>query len=1626
MVIQVREERPFPKSQTNMLRRKFQIIWNEEMLNQRMGSSIRYRAKIVLFAFLAVMATHADQSIAQIGRPRPRMAQLNMEVALMSAPREVMVLLDEAEEGIKKEQWGEATLALGILLGLEESRQADLTGADFFILDEYIPIGPGEVPKIPGQQVPGQLAPVQPPKQPEAKTFNGARSTVFKRVYELIESLPIEATKIVDLRYGTQAEQLLEQAIAESDWERVASVASKYGFTSAGQDASVILGQHWLRKGDARRASRLFSKAFRQKSAADRYGPELGILAASTLHSAGMESEALSVFESTRTQFKQGEFTWKGTKVSWDGRSVLSKADLDKIELSGQQSIDRIIKQPYYQSGIATRNADTNAGIPLPFLSWHAELHESEPHKDNLELTLKQKLPDSKWSLIPSRYPISVGPWIITSTYDQRIVAIDALTGVLRWKCDYSGMPMGFSMDRYLGRDGHSYNLPAPDYLAKRVWGETMLGGISSDGERIYNISEMPAFDIAESFALGPNARVAKPKGSPSYNVLQCWSVRDEGLAKWEVGGQKSTTEPKLAGTLFLGAPLPQENELLILGELNSDLFLHSIEPETGKLRWRQPLTTNYSTIANDLLRRSTGAVPAVDGSIVICPTLSGYLVAYDKASRSILWAFKYPIRPDLSTNNQASAFGGQMDLADLSPLTPRSADNSVVISDGVVLFAPADGLDAYGIKIEDGTLLWKLSNSNNPPIRYIAGAWDNTAVIVCQQSVVAVDLKSGKSKWPKVDFPDSQQVIGRGVRKQGTYLVPISGQKILQIDLLKGAIVDSVRVEQPLGNLISVGDRLICATPFELDCYSVREAFQTQLKDELQRNSTSVSGLARQSELALAKEDFDGALNYLEQARKIDPNNSDVILLINKAGMAALTADFDKYASRVDLLGNLVVDRDKAPYLRLLVKGFQNQGRNKETLATLFELSNLRTSQRQEQMSGVANIELSSQWSIQEDRWISTQFRNVISKLTAKELEEVKPQIVSEIESMRTLPSHVRRVKLQHFDSIRETEATRIESAKTLFLQRDFLQAERMLASDHLFDAANLSGINAAARRDILASIYVRIKRYDLAAKYVDEARFRELVRDLSGVPKEGLVLPKAPATLATPTKLLSEWPTGKVNVSVEQSEDVPLNRAIRMDPTTTCKWKTRIGDALSGWEIKSGGVNVVFTNPSSDVTFQVYVDPGNQDKFVVPTVHSVDSIVLLEVNRQIIAVDTLSGTMREQESDLWRQQFDTELPEAEGTRGQRSWGLPNNKGSFKVASVSRSGIVVLSDDELICCDLVTGAKIWTRKGFKGCSFASENETLLVHDPKNRSVLKLDVLDGATLSQIPLEGEGGPAVASIGRYWLVGSDGPKQLGLTLLDSSDGKVVFSGEFTSSAKVALDGETGVIILKEGGELTYWNLVDRKEFVRKIEIDSKFKQVSVQRFGETMLVMLVGTAKEPVKPTITPDASDPNFVPVSGRVYALSAKDASDVWPQSSVVSNFSFPINQIRNSPAVVFVRMLNFSRVANATSIDCMSIAVVDVRNGRVLFSSDEILPATRGLPFTQEILADQNTMKIDYSGVSLELNWTTAADSSEPIFDFGNFQYSDLKKRVEAKILGGKPAADLQPPPSIESAPDK
>ncbi len=1568
------------------------------MHSQWMGSTLRrasFAGVVFLFACTAV-CWNTSRAWGQ----RRGLTQIPSAGILMPKPREVQVLLDEVQQNIESEEWSEASLGLGLLLGIEVNEQAELEGADYFMIDEE-----------------------------ENDNVEGAKGSVFSAAMDLIASLPAEGFQRLELRYGVKANQLLEEAITNSDWEKIEQVAGKYSFTKAGQDACIIVGEYWLRKGEARRAARFLATAFEQKNASDRLGPALGVLTAAAYQSVGIEAKAFQVLESTRERFNRATVDWMGAKISWDGRTKVSKAILDEMRLMDFKQVKKPVEQPHYIGGNPNRNADSSAGMPHPYLRWTAQLHESKQHKANLQKTMSDTLAEGrmtstegKSTFIPSRTSIGVGKWVITSTYDQRIVAIDTQTGLLGWECFYSGMPLGFSMERFSGRDSHSLNQPAPDYLLRRVWGETVLGMISSDGERIFGISELPAIDVAESFALGQNARVAKSQGSRGYNVLQCWSVREEGKIKWEVGGAKSPSEPELAGCLFLGSPLPHDRKLFVMAELNSDVFLFVLDPATGKVLARQPLATNYSAISADQLRRNVGSTPAADGTVIVCPTLSGYLVAYDSVSQALLWAFQYPTRNGGESANQFGQFG-QMEMGSFAPLTGRSADSSVVIVDGTILFAPTDGDGVYAVALETGKVLWHSHDSRLDQVRYVAGAANGVAYIACQSWFAAIDIKTGREKWPAVEFPNKDQLAGRGVRRENAYYLPTSGNEILQIDLEKGKVVETVKVDQALGNLTSLGDRLVSTSPFQIDCYQVRDAFQSQLKAEqlkaeFQGSSVSALNLAYQGELALAKGDLDTALQLFAKARTMEPNNAEIAIANNRAGIAALTSNFDRYVDQVSLSKELSFDDQRAPYLRLLIHGLQKNGRHQDALAKLLEFSDLRTSQRQDQVATVGNVNQTQSLTIQEDRWIATQIRRSYEQLTAQERESFSSQISAAMDEIRRLPIGIRRLRLEHLESLPASRKLQLDSAKEFLKFNELRRAEALLLAENSSgpssgpsgQPSSGSKDEAIVRDELLAKLYWRVRRFDLALEYLgnDLERYNKLLNEPLETSLPSLAIDRQSEKKAPTSKPISDWPTGAISVTPQVNPRV-ADRLGTFETTTNCRWKSRIGIALRDWTVAHGQTTWSFANPATQEEFQMYIDVGNQDRSTAPVIHSVDSVVLIEFNRQIIAIDTLLAHRSEQDGLLWRKVFDAPAPEA--GRGQsrpgidrNSLGLPINKNSVKVAAVSRRGIVVLQDDKLECLEIDSGAVAWSLSGFAGCHFAQDGNVILVCHPSKKTIYQLDIRDGATLKELPLEDAGLSVAANIGNNWLLWSNLQKKNQLKLVNALNGNVMFQKEFPSDTKVGLDGESGVYMLDRSGELTYWNLTDGREYTNQVKVEGNFGFFNLQRFGDTVLILPNAASMDLDLIKVGPDKADPAFAPIAGQLVAVSAKDASSVWQQASRVQQMFFPLGQNRNTPIAIFVRRLELTKIG-AENVDLLSVALVDVRDGRVLFAQDD-LPAIRTRGFSQIVNPDSNEMVVEYQGTRLEIKWDPNGQTQgAPVFNFGQIaSVKEFKKQVEEK----------------------
>ncbi len=259
------------------------------------------------------------------------------------------------------------------------------------------------------------------------------------------------------------------------------------------------------------------------------------------------------------------------------------------------------------------------------------------------------------------------------------------------------------------------------------------------------------------------------------FNVLQAWSVPAQGKLRWEVGGETGLSEPALASVLFLGTPILAESELLILGELNAELYLFALSPEDGHLLWSQQLVANQAALADDAIRRNLSCSPSVAAGIAVCPTLSGQLIAFDLATHSLRWASHYKVSPDSVSTNQTT-FWGTNPSTDNQPLRLRSVDAAAMISDGCVVHAPSDSDSLYAVDLFDGRRLWK--KERYAPL-FVAAAWKDAVMVVNEQSVQSFRIRTGESVWEKpISLASLGRVAGRGVRNGSRYYLPLATRR--------------------------------------------------------------------------------------------------------------------------------------------------------------------------------------------------------------------------------------------------------------------------------------------------------------------------------------------------------------------------------------------------------------------------------------------------------------------------------------------------------------------------------------------------------------------------------------------------------------------------------------------------------------------------------------------------------------------------------------------------------------------------------------------------------------------------------------------------------------------------------
>ncbi len=1487
------------------------------------------------------------------------------EGLLMTAPREVEVLLSDAQEAIDAKQWAEASVTLGQLLGIEESAGDGPLGEDYFL-------------------------------SPTARTEDGAR-TVLGQAKKMLENLPEEAKQAVELRYGVKAQQLLEQAIDQNDIGLLHELSSRYGFTDAGRDASMLLAEHLLTIGNTVDATNTLERLLSDRSARDRFGAGLGVLAVASKLASSTTTQAGKLLVEVREYFPSVSLDWAGSKVGWNdkttGESILqslSKEDFKKIAVR--------IRQPRFEGGGLDRNANTDGGQPIPILRWSVDLHESAQHKENLERTLRKQLAERRAHLVPTRAPISSEDLIFLPTYDQRILAIDAKSGKIRWPIVFSGSPLGYSIDRGSNRDSYALGLPAPDYLVRRVWGDFATSQISTDGKRIFGLSGSSAAEVGESFAVGPNARQNRNPMIRTYNVLQAWSIAEEGKLLWECGGVNRSSALDLKGALFLGAPIPVRSELLVLAELNGEVFLVSLEPGTGTMNWRQSLVANQgTTIALDPQRKAFGLSPSLEGSLVICPTLSGFLVAYDLNRRELVWSKSYPMNPSLMPGAAFNIVGG-MDLRETDPMLSRSLDTAVVVHDGVSVFAPSNGTAIYGISNADGAELWQIGHDEGSMFRYVAGVWNQLAVLVYAQEIVGVDLRTGQPAWAPVPIPNGAHVVGKSVRSDSKLIVPLSNQQLIEIDLLQGSVLSETRCEKALGNLAVVDNRLLSASPFELTSYSIRDRFQADLIAELKNAPGTASVLQKEGELALASGEIDKAMAKLEEAIGLSPQDFDIRRSFIKALTMALRTDFDRYIEKVRSYESIASDLDLPTYLRVMIHGLEKRERWSEAFEKLLELSDTRLSRRIDQMMDGNSIDASARWTIHEDAWISARLARIARRLSDSEWETLRVAIEKRLEVDPKQDPSMIRLRLQHFDGLPYTQTARLNYANSLGV-RSMVDAEYLLTSSGSLEKP-LDEADQAIRK-AKARLYLKSERpmkswLELGK---DDEAFLAMAKELSGKNGPGILRYNSPDAMLIRFKEREladlqkhSWPQGKVEVTSSFAEANAVGQfQSTHEGSNLCQIGSIVGDSFLGWQayFNNGLLHLVQSQTGEEV--QYLLDVARLDRTVTPRIHAINSILIIELKDQVIALDLFHANLSQQDGQLWNVNFgkenlDQEMPGLgrgrSNTIERNAWGLPIPKKGFRVVDVSRWGVIVQSENEIVSFHPLLGTKQWSLQGFRTASLLSKGGFLYSFETGSKTIQKIDPSDGSVVEEIASEQEGWTPLTVVADRWLfqpvrqANTDQASRMKLRLVEPSTGENILQADHTLDTRLAIAGDLGVVALRSDGNMLYWNARKGTESKFQVDVEGKFSSITAQVFGDIALILPHAGAMELDNVQVFPQLrSDPTVAACAGRLFAIQIEDGSLAWERSQRVKHFLFPLSQSRQSPAAVFLRRLTLKNV-RGMALDFTSIALIDVRTGKLLYQKHD-LPAVRGDSFRQLLLPAQNQMSIKLYGNLFQIVWT-------------------------------------------------
>lgn len=1492
-----------------------------------------------------------------------------------AAPRELTLRLSRARKAIENEEYNEAVMELGRLLAE---------------LDE--PAGDRD----PGSEEPQDY-------------FVGPRSEQATHVslkteaQRLIGSMPAKGREWYELQYGAEARQQFEQAVEAGDPQLLTNVARRYFHTKAGYEASLLLGRYYLDQGQPLAAALCFRRLADSPAAAS-FEPELSVLTASCwLHSnspdRAQQTLAALVRKLPNAKLKVGGKELELPRDETRAREMLESLLATRRGERGGPQTHWVLYR-----GDASRTARVAGDTPLATARWRLPT-VNNPNDELLVEDLAKKFASQGVPALPSFQPLAVGQFILMRTSDG-MLGVDMRTGKRVWPYPWDEMEGPQTSTSARGVMPGANNSARESELKQKLFEDAPYGQMSSDGEAIYFLHGLSFVSPGQAQMMafrGPMAR-GNRNAPTSFNRLVALDIRREGKNLWVIGDSQGNggDEPKLAGAFFLGPPLPLQGKLYALAEINAEVRLVALNPRTGKLDWQQQIAQLESRdILVDINRRLAGASPSYADGVLVCPTSAGAVVAVDLATRTLLWGFQYSTGSTNEKSNGPVFFPRQSSAMQPKQIGQHWADGTITIHDGKVLVTPIESDELFCLDLLTGQPAWPAQRRAD--MLYVATVHKGNAIIVGKNHLHSIRLTDGKAMWESpVEIPDQALPSGRGFHTGSSYYLPTTARLLVRFDLDTGRVLERVKTDLPLGNLICYRDEIISQSPAGLAVYPMVAPLRERVADLLQANPNDAWALGRQAELLTYDGKVVEALDLLRRGCQIHPEDADLRSLLVVNLMNSLRTDFPRYRSLAGELERLIdqpVEREQ--YLRLMASGLRQVGEGELAFDALLKLIDSESTRLPDATGGYEQV--TSRHSVRRDRWVSAELATLYRESSADRRARIDAAVETRRREVLASDNLVAlRQFVRHFGFHPLVLPARLEAARRLAQVESWVEAESLLAGLESSDDQAL----AASATAITARLLTQSRQTELAATYYTRLanRFGDVLsvegrtgRELAAEAAEDASLRRAMSVAS------GGWPYGRVearetdnaglrNVSYGRAVLVPWRASLgAMPPGSTVLFDQNRNQSLifrDGYGRELAVASLM--RPDGTFAFSYYNASGIQHA------RALGQLVYVHTGSEVLAVNTLRAAGRNEEIVRWRAEVIHRLGENDQTTRPKIASRTFAWGGMKTTvtdSADRpigplgpclaNGVFVQKHRELLCLDPFTGDTLWSRSEFpQGCELFGDEEFLFVIPPEGKEVLVLDAIDGRDVGKRPIA-EGEQRWATNGRRclsWTESKDpnGPRRL--RLYDVWSGKTLFEREFASSARgVTLNDQT-LAVMQPDGQLIILSLTDGQPLVSvPVEPEPGLLSISLHQSEDAYCV--ITNRPPPTTPTADVVAGSALSQMVTGRVHSFDAKTGKARWQIGAAVEQIGWVVDQPSESPLLVFMRRR--TNASNQSSLLCL-----DKRDGRWLFFKDDV-PVQANFV---EIVArpEQDKVVISMGARSFEFTFTNEPVAPQPPAQFG------------------------------------